>query len=377
MSLDKIFKDPAKVCAYFLAIIGFFFLGKGLIASKGVLAPVVVALILAMLSVPVARKLESWNFPRIWSTVTVLLLNLIVIIGVSALISFQVRNFLDESDDLKKEFYPTLVSIEEFVLKHTPIDRGSIESYKEDFGIEEDNGEDSEEKPDGEEVKENQKGAIEVLGATFGFIADFILMFVYLFLILLYRRKFFKFALLLFPDRKRERYRKPILKSTKLVQYYLGGRLTLMVLLVGLYATGLWISGVENFILASLIGAVLSIIPFIGNMGAYVIALILGVGSGGETDMIIGITITFLIVQFLDTYVFQPIIFSNKLNINPFFVILSVLIGNAIWGIIGMVIAIPVFAIITVFCRNIPELQAFGYLFGNEEKTMKKAGSEK
>lgn len=379
MTLDKIFKDPAKVSAYFLAIIGFYFLGKGFIAARGVLAPVVVALILAMLSVPVARKLESWKFFRIWSTVVVLLFNMIVIIGVSALISFQVRNFLDDSDDLKKEFYPILESVESFVLKHTPLDKGGLDSYKEDFGLgeEEEEAENAEEKPDDTEVQENQEGAIEVLGATFSFIADFILMFVYLFLILLYRRKFFKFAMLLFPEEERKRYKETIIKSTKLIQYYLGGRLILMVILVGLYATGLWISGVENFILASLIGAVLSLIPFIGNMGAYVIALILGVGSGGDIGMVIGITITFLIVQFLDTYVFQPIIFSNKLNINPFFVILSVLIGNAIWGIIGMVIAIPVFAIITVFCRNIPELQAFGYLFGNEEKTMKKEGSDK
>lgn len=379
MTLKNIFRDPKKISACFLVIIGFYFLVKGLIASKGVLAPVVVALILAMLSIPVARKLESWSFTRFWSTTTVLLLNMVIIIGVTALVSFQVRNFLEDSEDLQKQFYPTLVSIESFVLKHTPLEKGKLESYKEDFGFEEegkDEGEDREgepeEKPDGKEVKENQKGAIEVLGATFSFLADFILMFVYLFLILLYRKKFFKFSMLLFSKDERERYKDTIVKSTKLVQYYLGGRLVLMVILVGLYGLGLWISGVENFILASLIGAVLSLIPFIGNMGAYVIALILGIGSGGGTNMFIMISITFLIVQFLDTYVFQPIIFSKRLNINPFFVILSVLIGNAIWGIIGMVISIPVFAIISVFCRNIPDLQSFGYLFSNEEKVLKK-----
>jgi predicted PurR-regulated permease PerM len=369
MTFKKIFKNPVRVCAYFLVLIGLYFAVAGIIAAKSVLAPVIIALILAMLSVPLARKLESWSFSRFWSTTSVLLINLIVILGVTAVLSFQVRNFLEDSDDLKKQFYPTLVSIESFVLKHTPLDRGKLESYKEEFGLEED--EKPEEKPGEEEVKENQKEAIEVLGATFSFFADFILMFVYLFLFLLYRKKFFKFSMLLFPKTERDRYKKTIVKSTDLVQHYLGGRLILMVFLVLLYSLGLWISGVENFILASLIGAVLSLIPFIGNMAAYVIALILGVGSGGDTNMVIMITVTFLLVQFLDTYVFQPIVFSNKLNINPFFVILSVLIGNAIWGIIGMVISIPLFAIITIFCRNIPELKAFGYLFSNEEKVLK------
>lgn len=370
MTLKKIFAEPKKITAYFLAIIAIYFLTKGLIAAKGVLAPVVVALILAMLSVPLARRFESWRFNRFWSTTAVLLINMIVILGVTALLSFQVRNFLEDSEDLRKQFYPTLVSIETFILKHTPLDRGKLESYKEEFGLEED--EKPEKKPDDEEVKENQKEAIEVLGATFGFLADFILMFVYLFLFLLYRRKFFKFAMLLFRKSDRDKYKMTLVKSIDLVQHYLGGRLILMVFLVLLYSLGLWIAGVENFILASLIGAVLSLIPFIGNMAAYVIALILGVGSGGDTSMVVMITITFLVVQFLDTYVFQPLVFSNKLNINPFFVILSVLVGNAMWGIIGMVISIPVFAIITIFCRNVPELKAFGYLLSNEEKVLKK-----
>lgn len=366
MTFKKIFKNPVRVCAYFLVLIGLYFAIAGIIAAKGVLAPVIVALILAMLSVPLARKLESWKIGRVWSSLMVLLVNMMVIIGVAILVSLQVRNFLEDSEDLEKQFYPTMVAVENFVLEHTPLEKGKLESYKEDLGIGEDNEGEDEEK----EVGEN--GTVEVLGATFSFLADFLLMFVYLYLFLFYRKKFIKFAMLLFPKGSRDKYKATIVKSVGMVQHYLGGRLILMVFLVILYTIGLWISGVENFVLASLIGAVLSLIPFIGNMGAYVIALVLGVGAGGDTSTVIGITITFLIVQILDSYVFQPIVFSNKLNINPFFVIFSVLVGNALWGVIGMVISIPVFAIITIFCRNIPELKAFGYVFSNEEKLLKR-----
>lgn len=172
-----------------------------------------------------------------------------VIVGVAILVSLQVRNFLEDSEDLEKQFYPTMVAVENFVLEHTPLEKGKLESYKEDLGIGEDNEGQDEEK----EVGEN--GTVEVLGATFSFLADFLLMFVYLYLFLFYRKKFFKFAMLLFPKGSRDKYKATIVKSVGMVQHYLGGRLILMVFLVILYTIGLWISGVENFVLASLIGA--------------------------------------------------------------------------------------------------------------------------
>lgn len=106
--------------------------------------------------------------------------------------------------------------------------------------------------------------------------------------------------------------------SARVVRHYLNGRLILMMILVVLYSLGMWISGAEDFFLISFIAAFLSLIPFIGNMAGYVLALFIGLLSGGEVDTLVGITVTFLIVQFLDSYVFQPIILGNKVNVHPF-----------------------------------------------------------
>lgn len=56
------------------------------------------------------------------------------------------------------------------------------------------------------------------------------------------------------------------------------------------------------------------------------------------------------------------------MNVNPFFIIFSVLVGNAIWGIVGMVLSIPLFAVVTIITNKVTDWDAFGYLFRNSQE---------
>jgi predicted PurR-regulated permease PerM len=219
------------------------------------------------------------------------------------------------------------------------------------------------------EDKDSKKGeqAVSVIGGAVGFLTDFLLTFVYIFFFIQYRQKFKNFILKLFKLDDKEEAKEIISKSTSVVRYYLVGRLLLMIVLVVLYALGLWISGVENFIVVSIIAAILSVIPFVGNFLGYFLAMAMGIFSGGEIFILIGVTVTFSVVQFLDSYILQPLVLGNKLNVHPFFIILSVILGNAVWGIMGMILAIPIFAIISLVCRNVPAFSAFGYLLSSDK----------
>jgi predicted PurR-regulated permease PerM len=364
MTLNKLFRNPNSVVAYASVIVGGYFLVMGLIQAKTVLAPVLMALVIAMLSVPLARMMEKkLNFKKVFASLLSLVIVMIVTIGISALVFFQFSNFVADSGDIAGKLEKTLNSVEEFIIENSPLEREAMEEFKTDYGLKE--------TPNGEEggnVKENQQEAMTVLGNMAGFLAALILTYVYVFLFIHYRKKFFNFLLKLFPPEKQQRVSFIVNQSLDVVQHYIVGRLILMVFLVILYGIGLMISGVENYILVSLIGAVLSIIPFIGNMIAYVIAIVIGLGGGGDTSMIMGVTITFLVVQIADSYIFQPLILGNKLNVNPFFIIFSVLVGNAIWGIVGMVLSIPLFAVVTIITNKVSALHAFGYLFRNAKE---------
>jgi len=83
--------------------------------------------------------------------------------------------------------------------------------------------------------------------------------------------------------------------------------------------------------------------------------------------VLIGIVITFTVAQFFESYVLQPFVVGQKVDVHPFFVILAVIVGNALWGIIGMILAIPVLGIITIVFLHVPTLEPFGFLFSDKE----------
>lgn len=362
--MKKFLSRSGPIVLSALIIIALYFLVIGLVASKKVLAPLVLALVLALLVYPIAQVLEKRGLHRIVSTSFVVGIVFVGFIGISAIISLQVRSFLEDAEVMKERLSPVAQKVELFVLAHTPLERSKLEAYKTTYGL---NGEKPNEEEKPSEV--NQEEAFSMLGKVMGTAADFLLMFVYLFFLIHFRHMFYTFILKLFPDDSKEKVKRVTYDSALVVRHYLNGRLILMVILVVLYSLGMWISGAEDFLLISFIAAFLSLIPFIGNMAGYVLALFIGLLSGGEFYTLVGISATFLIVQFLDSYIFQPIILGNKVDVHPFFIILAVIIGNAIWGIIGMVLSIPIIAIITVVLRETPGADAFAYLLSNGEES--------
>ena len=202
-----------------------------------------------------------------------------------------------------------------------------------------------------------------------GFLTVYILTFIYIFFILNYRSRFRKFLLRLFPDEKKKKVDKIINESARVAQQYLVGKLILMALLAVVYSIGLGISGVKNYILISIIAALVTLIPYVGNIIGLVLAMGFGYLTSGETGVLIGVILTFTIAQFVESYILQPYIVGDKVGLHPFMVIVVVVVGNALWGVIGMILAIPIMAIIAVVFLHIPPLEPFGFLFSKESSS--------
>src|SRR5690606_35171111 len=166
--------------------------------------------------------------------------------------------------------------------------------------------------------------------------------------------KMFKdFILKMFSEKKQDEVRCVVDQTARISQQYIFGRLILMVILAIFYSIGLGISGVSNFIFISLIAAVLSLIPFVGNIIGLFIALSFGFLTTGETSVLIGVILTFAIAQFIESYFLQPFILGSKVNIHPLFIIVVVILGYQVWGILGMALAIPILGIINIAFNHI------------------------
>jgi predicted PurR-regulated permease PerM len=338
-----------------LIILSTYFLFLGLPKSKGFLAPLVTAVILSLVVLPISRWLEKKGIKRGLASFLNTLIIFIISIGFMALVSFQIKGFVDSWPEINQTMEPKIERLKGFVFEHTPLEASDLEQTKSESGLSSiSSGE-----------KQGQK-ALAFFNMVVGFFGTYLLTFIYIFFILNYRNRFKEFLLRLFPNDKKQKVKDIIEKSANVTQQYLVGKLILMGILSILYSIGLGISGVDNFILVSIIAALLTLIPYIGNIIGFGLAMALGYLTSGETSVLIGIILTFSIAQFLESYVLQPYVVGDKVDLHPFLVILAVVLGNALWGIIGMILAIPILAIITVIFLNIPPLRPFGFLLSKD-----------
>ncbi|MEX0608038.1 MAG: AI-2E family transporter [Balneolaceae bacterium] len=334
-------------------IIGAYFLFLGLSEARDILAPLLTAVILALVILPLANKMES-KMKRSYSSLLNTLLLFLVSVALIALLSFQVKAVVEKWPEIKETMKPKIEQAQNFISENTPLQLRSLQNSEDgSFSL-------SQGSNTGEMIT-------TAFSSTMAFMGTYLLTFIYIFFLLNYRNRFKSFLFDLFPDEKKDEVEKITNESASVVQQYLVGKLLLIGFIAILYCIGLGVSGISNFILLSIIAAILTLIPYIGNIIGFAVVIVFGYLTSGETGVLIGIIVTFTAAQFVESYILQPYVVGDKVDLHPFFVILAVIIGNAVWGVIGMILSIPVLAIVVIVFLHIPPLKPFGFLFSNKE----------
>lgn len=153
---------------------------------------------------------------------------------------------------------------------------------------------------------------------------------------------------------------KDILRDTKrlLTRYFIGILLD-MLFVATLTAIGLSIIGIENALLIGMFAGLINIIPYIGPLFGIAFGLLIGVTSNLEMEFysqllpLLGkICITFLIVQLLDAFFFQPLVISNIVKAHPLEIFIVILTAGTLAGIGGMIVAVPVYTILRIIAKE-------------------------
>ncbi len=334
----------------------FFF---GIIKAEKFLIPFTLSVLLAMILLPVERKLTSWGMGK---GLSVLLSDLLLIgffIGLMLIIGTQLENIAADWPKYKERLQPKIETVENYIQQKTGISQQKQERQVESA------------------IKPGEKGkttkaiatAIPKFVSTAG---NFLLIFIYVFFFLYYRDKFKNSVLNFVPKENREKVSKILKNFSKVSQQYLFGRFLLILFLAIIYSAGLTIVGIKHAILVSLIAAILSLVPYVGNVIGIVLAIAMSLLTNGTLMAIIGVLIVFAIAQFVESYILEPYVVGHKVELNPALTLISVVIGGYVWGIVGMVIAIPVMGILKVIFDNIPVLNPLGYVL--DEKDVSSGG---
>jgi len=170
---------------------------------------------------------------------------------------------------------------------------------------------------------------------------------------------FIKAAKWLMPDAHEDKILNSVGKINELLSRYFIGLILQTVIIFVLYLIVLLIFGIDNAITIALLCAVLNIIPYLGPIISTALIIIISLLSNINQDFqtvalptTIYIVIGFSIVQFIDNNITQPIIASNSVKSHPLEIFLTILIGGFLFGIVGMIIAVPLLTILKVIGKE-------------------------
>jgi predicted PurR-regulated permease PerM len=161
------------------------------------------------------------------------------------------------------------------------------------------------------------------------------------------------------PDNHEDKILTSVDKIYYLLSRYFSGILLQLFIVFILYFIVLLIFGVESAFTIALICAILNIIPYIGPLIGTVLAVLLTMmgnfGADFQTEILptsIYVLIGFTVVQMIDNNLSQPIIFSNSIKSHPLEIFLITLISGFLFGITGMILAIPTYTVLKVISKE-------------------------
>lgn len=171
--------------------------------------------------------------------------------------------------------------------------------------------------------------------------------------------------------RSREKTIKNIFeKMNSKVAGFIRGQLTVAFILGAIYAIALSIAGLNYGFLIGIIAGVLSIIPLVGSTIGLVVSLVVAWFQAGTLDYVAIIAAIFIVGQLLEGNVLSPKVIGDSVGLHPLWVLFSLMAGGSLFGLLGMLLAVPVTAVIGV-------LLGFGIQEYKESAFYKKADSTK
>lgn len=173
------------------------------------------------------------------------------------------------------------------------------------------------------------------------------------------RKLFFVNATKLLPDAHQDKIINSLRKINHLLSRYFIGLILQVTVLFILYLITLLIFGVENALIIAFITALLNIIPYIGPVIATVLVIVLtllgNIGPDTQGEMLsttLYVVIGYSVAQFVDNNISSPLIFSNSVNSHPLEIFIVILISGFVFGVLGMIVAIPLYTAIKVAAKE-------------------------
>ena len=327
----------------------------GLYYSKSFLMPLCIGGILATLFLPFCNWMEKKRISKSLAVLVCFLVLVLILSGFATLLSWKISGLIDDFALVKQRSLEVCTQAQNYIFSHLGI------SVEEQLKI----------------IKKEQPSYTTIMQTVASSIVymltNFILVIVYFVFLLYYRTHIKNFLLKLVSMSQRKQMEKIMYNASRISQQYLVGLSKMIVCLWIMYGIGFSFIGVENAVFFAILCGLLEIIPFVGNITGTILTILVTAMHGAGFPVLVGIVIVYGTVQLIQGWILEPLILGPQVRINSLFTIIALVLGELLWGIPGIILAIPVTAIFKIVCDHIEILKPYGFLMGEIEP--KKSGT--
>ena len=318
--------------------------------ASDIIFPLFFAAIFAIMLHPVEQWLLRRRVPPLLAIALTVVLGVASLVGLLYFIYLEAAQLSSQMPLFKAKFAQTTAQVHEWLQSRFGLSDQKLQSW----------------------VSEAGNRASSLLGGTLSAVSGLLVMAtlipVYIFLLFLYQRRLVDFLVQVFSGRRADGGVNEVLHESKAaIQSYMVGLLIEGSIVATLNVLALLVLGIPYALLLGVLGALLNFIPYIGGLVAIALPVLIAFVTKQGYGYPLGVVALYMLIQFIDNHFLIPRIVASKIKVNALVAIVGVLVGNAIGGVAGMFLALPVIAILKIVFDRIESLKPWGMVLGDEE----------
>jgi predicted PurR-regulated permease PerM len=321
--------------------------------ASTILMTLLVAILMAYFLDPVVNWMESWHMPRALGSLVVVLVTL-------AMIAFLGWTLVDRADQFGADWpkYREPLRAASYAVQQKV---SSLEAHVSEIAPAEQPGQQIVEVAESHPVRSavlSRLGSVEIfmLSATF---VPFLLFFM-----LAAKRQVWHATMQLFPPDQRTQVKEALSDVTQVLRSYLVGTALVGLILVIASWVLFWALGLDFPFLTGLVSGLCNLVPYLGVVLSWIPPLLIGLKKYNSVGPFVGIFATLTMFHLITANLLIPALVGWRVRLNALALTLALLFWGWLWGPMGLLLAIPITAVLKVICDHVEKLQPVGRWLG-------------
>jgi predicted PurR-regulated permease PerM len=323
-----------------------------IVIGKSILAPLAFSVLFGFLLLPICTRIEQYIHYRPFAILLSMLAALLPALAIIVMFSYQFSTVIEDMPSISQKLKRGLSEGIDLLQQYINVDTNSLEeSLRSNFST-------------------LLETPVQIIGQSLSsgstILVSLLLIILFTFFLMLYRTSFKNFALMQFRRNEREEASTMIRQVEKVLQEYLYGLLMVILILGVLNSTGLYFIGIKYAAFWGFLAACLAIIPYIGTTLGGFLPFVYALATTGTLWQPAAVVLLYSSVQTLEGNFITPKVVGGSVSINPLAAILFLFVGGMIWGISGLILALPFVAVLKVVMEHITPLRPVSELLSSD-----------